>query len=86
MYYATRHCGLPICLRNSSAPIPFSTHHHDSLVLVLIHIRKRRMTLHKHARIHLYTQLPTQIPHALGLMFPTPIRQQDKRDALGLEV
>lgn len=77
---------LPVRLCNNSTFVAFSTNNHDSLVFILVHIGKRRMTLHEHAGVHIYIQLLAQIGHTLRLMLATAIREEDKGNALRLEI
>jgi hypothetical protein len=78
--------GLPICLCDYSALVAVSTNHHDSLVFVLVHIGKWCVALYKHAGIHRDTQLAAQVGHALRLMFPTAVCEEDKGNPLRLEI
>lgn len=77
---------VPVCLCNLSALVAISTDHHYGLVLVLVHIGERRVTLYKHARIHLDIQLAAQVGHALRLMLSATIGKENERYSLRLEV
>lgn len=77
---------VPVCLSNYPAPVFVTTNNHDRFVLEMIHIGKRRMALDEHGRVERDVELAAQVGDALGFMLAAAIGEQDKRDALRLEI